>query len=191
MAPRRAGAGGRLPWSLTLVGLALVAVNPLVLFYLPMPDTSRYLVAAAVGCTTMALGFVLLAPMAVVLTERLLGPVLAWVFRLNGRLLATQLSANMWRTVGTTVALTIGLGLFVATQTWGIRMLAPFTPGDWTPDVVVNVPGGVDDAKVDVVRHVPGVVPDKMLPLAVKQVSSPTTQPGSRSASRPPARTTA
>lgn len=170
MAPRRSGSGGRLPWVLTLAGLVLVAVNPLVVFFVPMPDTSRYLIAAAVGCTTMALGFLLLAPMAVVLTERVLGPALAWVLRLNARLLSTQLSANMWRTVGTTVAMTIGLGLFVATQTWGYSMLAPFTPGDWAPDVVVTIPGGVSDAQVDKVRHVPGVVPDKLIPLSVKQV---------------------
>ncbi|MCP6134625.1 hypothetical protein NL393_36160, partial [Klebsiella pneumoniae] len=85
------------------------------------------------GCTAMAVGFVLLAPMAVILTERVLGPVLARLLGLNPRLLASQLSANMGRTVGTTVALTIGLGLFVAMQTWGYSMLAPFTPGDWSP----------------------------------------------------------
>ena len=170
MAPRRAASAGRLPWLITLAGLVLVAVNPLVVFFVPMPDTSRYLVAAAVGGTSMVFGFVLLAPMAVILTERTLGPVLAWALRLNSRLLATQLSANMWRTVGTTVAMTIGLGLFVTMQTWGYSMLAPFTPGDWAPDVVVSVPAGVPDSQIDAVRHVPGLVADKLLPLALKQV---------------------
>ena len=76
-----------------------------------MPDTERYIASAVAGCTSMVIGFVLLAPMAVALTERTLGPVLAFVLGLNRRLLATQLSANLWRTVGTTVAMTIGLGL--------------------------------------------------------------------------------
>lgn len=173
MAPRRAAYTGRLPWLVTIVGLILIAINPLVVFYVPMPDTSRYLIAAAVGCTSMVLGFVLLAPMAVALTERVLGPVLAWVLRLNSRLLATQLSANLWRTVGTTVAMTIGLGLFVATQTWGYSMLAPFTPGEWAPDLVVNVPGGVPDDKIDAVRHVAGLKADQFLPLALKHVKMP------------------
>ena len=53
------------------------------------------------------------------------------VLGVNSRLLATQLTSNLWRAVGTAAALTIGLGLFVATQTWGYSMLAPFMPGDW------------------------------------------------------------
>jgi putative ABC transport system permease protein len=181
MAPRRSIYSGRLPWVMTIAGLLLVAVNPLVVFVLPLPDTSRYMVAAAIGCTTMIIGFIMLAPMAVVLTERVLGPVLAKVMRLNARLLATQLSANMWRTVGTTVAMTIGLGLFVAMQTWGYSMLAPFTPGDWAPDLIVYLqPSGVPDSEIDAVRRVPGLKSDKFLPLAVKQVKFAEDVTGSR-----------
>ena len=77
----------------------------------------------------------------------------------------------MARTVGTAVAMTIGLGLFVAMQTWGYSMLAPFTPGDWAPDVVVSIaPSGVPDAEVDAVRRVKGLVAGRFVPLAVKQV---------------------
>jgi putative ABC transport system permease protein len=171
MVPRRRNASGRLSWLLTIVGLALISVNPIVVFYVPMKDTSRYGISAAIGCTSMAIGFILLAPLAVVLTERLLGPLLARVLGLNARLLATQLSSNMGRTVGTTVAMTIGLGLFVATQTWGYSMLAPFTPGDWTPDLILSIaPAGVPDSEVDAVRHVKGLVAEKFVPVAVKQV---------------------
>ncbi len=171
MIPRQRSDSGRLPWLLTVVGLMLIAVNPLVVFYLPMKDTARYGISAAIGCTSMAIGFIMLAPLAVVLTERILGPLLARLLGLNVRLLATQLSSNMGRTVGTTVAMTIGLGLFVAMQTWGYSMLAPFTPGDWTPDLLVSIsPSGLPDSEVDAVRHVPGVVLGKFVPVAVKQV---------------------
>jgi putative ABC transport system permease protein len=171
MVPRQRTDSGRLPWSLTIVGLILIAVNPLVVFFIPMRDTARYGISAAIGCTSMAIGFTLLAPLAVVLTERILGPVLARLLFLNKRLLATQLSSNMRRTVGTTVALTIGLGLFVAMQTWGYSMLAPFTPGDWTPDLLVSItPAGIPDSEVDAVRHVPGIDPARFVPMAVKQV---------------------
>ncbi len=170
MAPRRSAYQGRIPWMVTIIGLLLIAANPLVVFFVPMPDTSRYLAAVAIGCTTMVIGFVLLAPMAIVVTERLLGPILARLFRINSRLLATQLSANMWRTVGTTVAMTIGLGLFVATQTWGYSMLAPFTPGDWTPDLVISIMGGLSDSQVEAVRNAPGLASDRFAPLAIKQV---------------------
>ena len=161
---------GAPPWILTIAGFALIAVNPLVIFFIPMHDTSRYLASAALGCTSMVVGFVLLAPLAVILTERTLGPILAWCLRLNSRLLATQLSANMWRTVGTTVALTIGLGLFVAMQTWGYSMLAPFTPGDWAPDVVISIGSGIPDSMIGEVQNVAGLAKGKLLPLSFKQV---------------------
>ncbi|WP_422929737.1 ABC transporter permease [Singulisphaera sp. PoT] len=171
MVPRPALASGRLSALLAVAGLLLIAVNPLVVFFIPMPDTARYGISAAVGCTAMAIGFMMLAPSIIAATERLLGPVLARCLGLNGRLLATQLSANMGRTVGTTVAMTIGLGLFVAMQTWGYSMLAPFTPGDWSPDLVVSMaPAGVPESQVDAIRHVPGLIPERFLPLAVKQV---------------------
>ncbi|WP_422929588.1 ABC transporter permease [Singulisphaera sp. PoT] len=170
MVPRPALASRRLSALLAAAGLLLIAVNPLVVFFVPMPDTARYGISAAVGCTAMAIGFVMLAPSVVAATERLLGPILARCLGLNGRLLATQLSSNMGRTVGTAVAMTIGLGLFVAMQTWGYSMLAPFTPGDWSPDLVVSMgPAGVPESEVDAVRHVPGLVPERFLPLAVKQ----------------------
>ncbi len=171
MAPRSRAMTARLSWKLTATGLLLIAVNPLVVFVLPMRDTARYGISAALGCTAMAVGFVLLAPAAVVLTEKFLAPGVARLLALHPRLLATQLSSNMWRTVGTTIALTLGLGLFVAMETWGYSMLGPFTPGDWTPDLIVSIgPAGVADDEIAAVRHVKGIRADQCLPLAVKQV---------------------
>jgi hypothetical protein len=50
--------------------------------------------------------------------------------------LRSQLGSNLWRTLGTTAALTVGLGLFVAMQIWGYSMLEPFKPGI-DPDMLV------------------------------------------------------
>jgi putative ABC transport system permease protein len=153
-----------------LLAVLLVSVNPLVVFCLPMRDTARYGVSAFVGCPAMVLGFVLLAQPAIALTETLLAPLLARLLRLNSQLLSTQLTTNVWRTTGTTAALTIGLGLFVAMQTWGYSMLAPFVPGDWAPDMVVAIrPACIPDSEIDAVRHIPGIVADQCLPLAVEQ----------------------
>ncbi len=157
-------------WGVTLIGLLLISVNPLVVFCIPMPDTARYAVSAFLGCSTMGIGFVLLAPLTITFTEKILGPVIARLVGVNPRLLATQLTSNLWRTVGTTAALTIGLGLFVAMQTWGYSMLEPYVPGDWVPDLVVGLmPVGIPDAEIDSVRHVKGVVADQFVPLAVEQ----------------------
>jgi putative ABC transport system permease protein len=181
MIPRHRQYSGRFAVILTILGLILIAVNPLVVFYIPMKDAARYGISAAIGCTSMALGFILLTPLAVVFIERIFGRLLARILRLNDRLLATQLSTNMGRTVGATIAITIGLGLYVAMQTWGYSMLAPFTPGDWTPDLLVSLgTTGLPGSEVDAVSHVPGVASDKFLPVAVKQVKFAVDPTGSR-----------
>jgi putative ABC transport system permease protein len=170
MAVRPRARSAHFSWGVTLIGLLLISVNPLVVFIIPMPDTARYAVSAFLGCPAMGVGFVLLAPLTIAFTERLLGPVIARLLGINSRLLATQLTSNLWRTVGTTAALTIGLGLFVAMQTWGYSMLEPYVPGDWVPDLVIGLmPVGIPDAEIDSVRHVKGVVADQCLPLAVEQ----------------------
>jgi putative ABC transport system permease protein len=181
MAVRPRARSAHVSWGATLLGLLLISVNPLVVFTIPMPDTARYAASAFLGCPAMAVGFVLLAPLTITFTEKLLGPVFARLLGVNSRLLATQLTSNLWRTVGTTAALTIGLGLFVAMQTWGYSMLEPFVPGDWVPDMVVGLmPAGVPDAEIDSVRHVKGVIADQCVPLAVEQTKFAEDITGSR-----------
>jgi putative ABC transport system permease protein len=170
MTVRPPAKSGRLSWGVTLASLLLIAINPLVVFTIPMPDTARYAASAFIGCPAMGIGFMLLAPLAIIFTEKILGPLTARLVRVSPRLLATQLSSNLWRTIGTTAALSIGLGLFVTMQTWGYSMLEPFVPGEWVPDLVVGLmPAGVPDAEIDAVRHVKGVVADQCVPLAVEQ----------------------
>jgi putative ABC transport system permease protein len=170
MAPARYTRAIRWPLLPVMAGLALIALNPLLVFTIPMADETRYLVYALLGCPAMAVGFLLLVPAAVVLTERVFGPALAGLLRVDPRLLRTQLTSSLWRTIGTAVALTIGLGLFVATQVWGYSMLGPFVPGRWVPQVLVCLPyGGLPDAEIAAVRQIKGIVADQCLPLAVEQ----------------------
>lgn len=171
----------RMPWLITLVGLICVMVNPLVVFWIPMPDTSRYLMSAAIGCTCMGIGFILLAPAVVNLTERLIAPVLARLLFLNPRLISNQLQTNLWRTLGATISLTLGLGLFISMQTWGYSMLGPFTPGDWVPDMLaVMTPTGIPESEIETVRHLPGVVAERSLPCVFEQVKFATDVTGAR-----------
>ena len=170
MAVRPSMRSAHFSWGATVAGLLLISVNPLVVFWIPMPDTARYAVSAILGCPAMGIGFVLLAPLTIAITEKILGPAIARLLGVNSRLLATQLTSNLWRTVGTTAALTIGLGLFVAMQTWGYSMLEPFMPGEWVPDLLVGLtPVGVPDSEIESVRHVKGVVADRCVPLAIEQ----------------------
>jgi putative ABC transport system permease protein len=157
-------------WLLAFLGLLLIAVHPICAFLVPMPDTYRYAVAAFVGCPAMAIGFVLLAPATILVVERVLGPAIAQLLGLDPLFLAEHLSSNLWRTLGTTVSLTLGLGLFVAMQVWGYSMLKPFFPGDWAPEFVVAVNGGMPESQLDAVRKIPGVVPDQVVPMVSEQM---------------------
>ncbi|MBN2578608.1 MAG: ABC transporter permease [Pirellulales bacterium] len=156
------------------VGLALIAVNPILVFVAPssfsLDSDNIYYIYMAVGCTTMAVGFLLLTPATIVIVERLLGPVVAWILRFEPRLLRNQLGSNLWRTLGTTTALTVGLGLFVSMQIWGYSMLEPFKPGDWNPDVLVSLQrGGLPDAEIRAVQATAGIRAGRCIPLAVEQ----------------------
>jgi putative ABC transport system permease protein len=152
------------------LGIALIAVNPLLVYVMPIADATRYGVYLALGCTSMAAGFLLLAPLTIVAAELALGPCIARFVGLEPRLLRCQLTSNLWRSLGTTVAMSVGLGLYVSMMVWGYSMLEPFKPGAWVPDALVNIPsGGLPDAEMDAVRHIEGVIPRQCIPLAVEQ----------------------
>ena len=171
MSPRRHVPPGLRTWAIAgAIGAVLIAVNPLLVYVVPVAETSRYGIYAALGCTSMAVGFLLLAPLAVIATEAAVGPWLARALGLEPRLLRGQLGSNLWRTLGTTLAMSIGLGLYVSMMIWGYSMLQPFKPGDWVPDMLVTLQsGGLPDAEIDTVRHTPGVIPQQCIPLAVEQ----------------------
>jgi putative ABC transport system permease protein len=158
--------------ALAIAGLALIAINPILVYAAPasMSSDRLYYFYMAIGCTTMAIGFLLLTPATILIVEGVCGPLVARLLGLEPRLLRSQLGSNLWRTLGTTAALTVGLGLFVAMQIWGYSMLEPFKPGDWIPDVLVCFQrGGLPDAESDAVRNIEGVRPDRCIPLAVEQ----------------------
>lgn len=164
--------GWRWTTVLGIAGLALIAVNPMLVYVASgaMPSDKLYAIYAVVGCTTMAVGFLLLTPATILIGEGLIGPVLARLLFLEPRLLRSQLGSNLWRTLGTTAALTVGLGLFVAMQIWGYSMLEPFKPGAWVPDVLVSFQrGGLPEAEFAAVRALEGVRAEQCIPLAVEQ----------------------
>lgn len=160
----------RLIRGLAIGGGLLILINPLLVFAWPSKDGVQYPIYVAVGCSAMAIGFLWLTPWAIVLVEKGLGPWVSRLLRLEPRLLASELSANVWRSLGTCAALTLGLGLFVATQVWGFSMLQPFVPGQWVPDVLVNFTvGDVPEAEFRAVAGAAGMRSETLLPLAVEQ----------------------
>ncbi|WP_084427558.1 FtsX-like permease family protein [Roseimaritima ulvae] len=152
------------------IGFVLSAATPITVFMLPMSDSWRTWCYSFVTYPMLLLGMVLLAPAVVVGCERLCGPFVTRLLRLDQRMMKTQLSSNLWRSVGATLALSVGLGLYASTQTWGYSMLVPFTPGAWLPDALVAFhPVGLEEQDVPLVSQVDGVRADQVIPLAIEQ----------------------
>ncbi len=153
-----------------LVGLGLLAINPLIVYtgvFLPFVRMSLY---GSLGLGSMALGFVLLTPSIILLTEKFLSSGVAALLRIKPQLLANQLSSNLWRTLGTTISLSVGLGLYSMFEIWGYSMLVPFVPSPNLPNTLVAfMPTGIPESEIATVRSVPGVDPDRFMPLAIEQ----------------------
>ena len=155
-----------------LVGAAMLIVNPIVIYYGVSPETSmlRLALYTYVGLPTQIVGMVLLTPTVVLLVERFLSTPVAKLMFLEASLLKNQLSANLWRTLGTAVALTIGLGVYSFLEISGYSMLVPFTHSERLPNTLVAcLPKGLPLDQIDTVRNLDGVDRDKFLPIALEQ----------------------
>lgn len=155
---------------LGMAGLALTVATPLAVFLIPMSDPWRNWCYSFVTYPVLLLGMILLAPALVVTCERIFSPLVTTIVQLDRRMMKTQLSNNLWRSVSATLALSVGLSLFVSTQTWGYSMLKPFTPGEWLPDALVAFhPVGLENQDERLVKHVEEVEANEVLPLAIEQ----------------------
>ncbi len=127
MSPRRSPRpSAKLVLRLAVIGLVGIAANPLLVYIAPIPDAARYGVYEGIGCTTMAIGFLLLAPLVIILTEKFFGPVLARLLGLEPKLLASQLSSNLWRTFGYHGFAHRGIGIVCGDDGLGILDVAAF-----------------------------------------------------------------
>ncbi|MBN8458071.1 MAG: ABC transporter permease [Verrucomicrobia bacterium] len=171
MLARPRESGGRLAKTpVFLTGVALVVVNPLLAFLTP-PEFERGVgVVMAVGFIAMSAGFVLVAPAVVAAVDRWMGPAVSRLLMIDPKLLRSQITGNIWRTVGAAVSLMVGLGLYIGVQVWGFTMLEAFVPGQWAPDALISFnPKGIDPAAAAHISTIPGVDPERCLPVVVEQ----------------------
>ena len=155
-----------------IVGAAMLIVNPIVIYYGVSAETSllRLALYTYVGLPTQILGLVLLTPTVVLFVERFVSAPIAKLLFIEKSLLKNQLSANLWRTLGTAVALTIGLGVYSFLEISGYSMLVPFTHSERLPNTLVAcLPKGLPPDRIDTVRNLDGVDRDKFLPIALEQ----------------------
>ncbi|MHC2066232.1 FtsX-like permease family protein [Bremerella sp. T1] len=153
----------------TVVSLMLIAINPLLVYAVGMPEGVRFVLILLVGAPATVLGFALLAPLVVLGVERILSPLIAWIMRIQTGLVKSQLSTNMWRTTGIAASLMLGLGLYTATQVWGYSMLGGFMPGRWTPDTIVKFAEGIPREQYEQICQVTGIDSNRCLTAAVEQ----------------------
>ncbi|MGC4005243.1 MAG: FtsX-like permease family protein [Pirellulales bacterium] len=153
-----------------LLGLALVALNPILAFFFPPRFDEGVVTSIAIGFVATAAGFVLLAPSVVVFVDRWLSPVLAKLFGVKPQLLASQLTSHLWRTVGAAISMAVGMGLYIAVQVWGYTMLDGFIVGNWVPDALLAFrPAGLTPEQVADVSKIAGIAPLLQTPVVVEQ----------------------
>lgn len=160
------------PTSLAVLAVAigLISVNPLLTFVFPPRFEAGVYARMLVGFLSMAIGFLLLAPAAVWIVDRVCGPWVARLFAIDRKLLASQLTGHMWRTVGTATSLAVGLALVISIQVWGHTMLEAFVPGRWAPDALLSFrPDGLSFEKAAEVASIPGIDPRRCQPIVVEQ----------------------
>ena len=160
----------------TLGGLLMICVDPLLLF-MPWsrwlaPENAKALAFYthfAIGLPCVMVGFFLLAPMFVWITERALGPIVAWLFGLRFEVLRQQLSGGMWRAAGTCAAMMVGLAILVVMQTQGNTALYGWKLPNKFPDIFIAgyKPGGFKAEDQKKIESVKGIKPGEVMPIVI------------------------
>lgn len=119
-----------------LLGLVLLAVDPIILFG-PFNRTFQFYGHFVVGIACVMIGVFLLGPLIVYVIERVAGPIVAATFGLRFALLRQQLSGGAWRAAGSAAALMVGLAVLIVTQTQGTSAINGWKLPDKFPDVFI------------------------------------------------------
>ncbi|MBR5080247.1 MAG: FtsX-like permease family protein [Victivallales bacterium] len=153
-----------------LYGVLLLALIPVIVF-LPQLDTKlRLLLFSTVGSALLGFGFLLFIPWTITFTEKWLAPPLARLLTIHPRFLSQILTENYWRTLGTTLALSIGLALFTAINIWGSSMLNMFWTPKYIPDTLVRFHEGLaGDFVAAQTAKMPGIKTDRLMAVTVAQ----------------------
>jgi putative ABC transport system permease protein len=181
MRPLASGNVGGIPWKVVLLGFLLIWIDPLLLFGPVDAITNLFNVADPrqldastrfyghfiIGLPTAFLGFFLMAPLFVWLLERVLGPVLAWVMRVQYPMLRQQLSAGIWRAAGSAAALMVGLAVLTVMQTQGNSALKSWNLPVHFPDVFIYSRVALTPQDQKILAETPGIRDGDIMPIAI------------------------
>lgn len=151
-------------------GILLLACIPSMIFFTSFDVKVKVMLFSTVGTLCLGSGFLLIFPWMLEITEKALGPLLARCFGFHGGFLSRVLTGNQWRTLGTTIALSIGLGLFTAIHIWSSSMLNMFTVPKTIPDVLVRFQEGVISSETAAeAARMEGIAPGRFMRTSVAQ----------------------
>jgi putative ABC transport system permease protein len=153
-------------WS-AIVGLVLIAIDPLLIFIPGMPRPIVFWGHFFLGLPGLMVGYFLLAPTFVWLVEQIFGRPVAALLGVKHRLLAQQLSGHIWRAAGTAAALMVGLSILVVMHTLGNSVLNAWRLPTRFPDMFIYSHDGLTREQWTKIENVQGVRPTRVLPIAV------------------------
>src|SRR5262249_14623695 len=169
----------RMPFICAMVGILLVAVDPLIMFgpwerwfggnaedAISFARQAKFFGHFIAGLPAMMLGFFLLAPAFVWVLERVAGPIIAAMLSLRFAILRQQLTSGIWRVAGTCAALMVGLAILIAMETQGNTMLQGWRIPDKFPDIfIVSWMRGLDDEQIRKLGEIKGIKPGEVMPI--------------------------
>ncbi len=177
MTPLAHAAAGRVPWKLTIAGLLMVWIDSFLMFgpidrIIPSADIARairFYGHFVIGAPALMIGFFLLAPLFVYLTERICGWLIAMLCGLRPALVRQQLSTGIWRAAGTAAALMVGLAILIVLNVQGNSALAGWKLPDKFPDVFIASPAlaPLDAKAVAKLENTPGLKKGQVMPIAI------------------------
>lgn len=129
----------------TLLGIVLLLPMPLMALHTGISFSLRtvLLIAVAMPCFVAGCALCLHALMRSV--ELILSKPLSALLGLDSDLLSRRISRAPGRAAGTILALSFGLGAFMAIHIWGGSLTASYVPSPEWPDIIVSMlPNGID-----------------------------------------------
>ncbi|MFT3881141.1 MAG: ABC transporter permease [Gemmatales bacterium] len=154
----------------TIIGFVLILLNPCLAFLTSPSSESQAIVFMIFGFVAMMGGFLLVAPAIVVVADRFLTPFVGKALGLDSRLLTSQITVHLWRTISAALSLATGLGLSIGVYVWGYTMLSAFVPGPWAPDALIAFkPSGIERRHFDDIASIQGFKREEWQPIVVEQ----------------------
>ncbi|MDR2704413.1 MAG: ABC transporter permease [Planctomycetaceae bacterium] len=155
-----------------IIGVLLLTLNPIIIYHegIAKGTELRQFLYTYVGLPTQLAGCILIVPAVILLVELFLTPIVARLLFVRKELLANQLSSNLWRTLGTTIALCVGLGVYSFLEISGYSMLVPYIHSKTLPNTIVTIlPNGIPFEEIETVRKLSGINSERFLPIALEQ----------------------